>query len=184
MRSSLLALALALVASANAASFSKRDVTPAVQTCIKDLTAAQNQLTIVATAVNGFTSSSGYAGALSVHSKEQTLENLIKQANTDCCAVTTVVSTEDANAVLAVVQTLVPDIESALDAIVTKKPQFDAVPLATSIVKGDIKNLQAKVTTLDNCILAVTPSDFTTAANEYVGRINNAFSKADTAYGI
>ncbi|CEI98600.1 hypothetical protein RMCBS344292_12705 [Rhizopus microsporus] len=52
MRSSLLALALALVASANAASFSKRDVTPAVQTCIKDLTAAQSQLTIVATAVS------------------------------------------------------------------------------------------------------------------------------------
>ncbi|KAG1356722.1 hypothetical protein G6F62_002017 [Rhizopus arrhizus] len=184
MRTTFFVLVLALAASANAASFSKRAISSAVQTCVKDLTAAQAQIEAVTTAVNGFTAASGYAGALGVHNKEQALEALVKTAKSDCCAVTTVVSTEEANAVIDVVKTLVPDIESALGAIVSKKDAFNAVVLAANIVKSDIKNLQTQVTALDNCIVAVTPSDFATVANEYVSKVDAAFANAKAAYNI
>ncbi|KAG1239733.1 hypothetical protein G6F68_018345 [Rhizopus microsporus] len=105
-------------------------------------------------------------------------------AKSDCCAVTTVVSTEEANAVIDVVKTLVPDIESALGAIVSKKDAFNAVVLAANIVKSDIKNLQTQVTALDNCIVAVTPSDFATVANEYASKVDAAFANAKAAYNI
>ncbi|KAG0948500.1 hypothetical protein G6F57_008247 [Rhizopus arrhizus] len=184
MRSTFLALALALVASANAASFNKRTVSSNVQNCIKGLTAAQSQISAVASAVNGFSSSSGYAGALAIHSKEQALESLVKTANNNCCAMTNVVNEEEANAVINVVKTLIPDIQNALNTIVSKKDQFEDVALATTIVKTDIKSLESKVNALDKCILAVTPSDFTSVANVYIGQVNTAFAGAKSAYGI
>jgi uncharacterized protein YfcZ (UPF0381/DUF406 family) len=108
----------------------------------------------------------------------------LKAATTSCCAVTTTVTEEDATAVLSVVGTLVPEIENALTAITNKKSQFDAVLLATSLVKADIKNLNTEVNALDTCLIAVTPTDDLTAANAYVSRVTTAFTAADTAYGI
>lgn len=97
---------------------------------------------------------------------------------------TNVVNEEEANAVINVVKTLIPDIQDALNTIVSKKDQFEDVALATTIVKTDIKNLETKVNALDKCILAVTPSDFTSVANVYIGQVNSAFAGAKSAYGI
>lgn len=97
---------------------------------------------------------------------------------------TTTVSEEEAAAVISVVNTIVPEIENALSAIVSKKPQFDAVLLATAIVKSDLKNLNTELTALDKCLLAVTPADDLAVAQGYVDRINTAFASANTAYGI
>jgi hypothetical protein len=79
---------------------------------------------------------------------------------------------------------LVPEIEGALSSIVTKKPEFDAIFLATALVKGDIKNLDSQTKALDTCLVAATPADYLDAANGYVTRIDNAFATAKTAYGI
>lgn len=108
----------------------------------------------------------------------------MKSATTSCCAVTTTVSEEDATAVFSVVGTLVPEIEDALTAITTKKSQFDAVVLATTLVKSDIKNLNTEVNALDTCLIAVTPADDLANANAYVARVTAAFAAANTAYGI
>ncbi|KAG2199616.1 hypothetical protein INT46_004608 [Mucor plumbeus] len=184
MRASLFAIALTVAASVNAAAVQKRNVSTGVQACIDGLNAAGAQLLTVTSQVNAFTSSAGYAGALGVHSSEQTLETKLKAATTSCCAVTTTVTEEDATAVLSVVGTLVPEIEDALTAITNKKSQFDAVLLATSLVKADIKNLNTEVNALDTCLIAVTPTDDLTAANAYVSRVTAAFTAADTVYGI
>lgn len=168
----------------NAAALNKRAVSAGVQSCIDGLNTASAQLLVVTSAVDAFTSAAGYAGALSIHTKEQTLETNLKSATTACCAVTTTVSEEDAAAVIAVVDTIVPEIEDALSAIVGKKAQFDAVLLATAIVKADLKNLNTELTALDTCLLAVTPADVADVAQAYVDRINTAFAAANTAYGI
>ncbi|GAN05215.1 hydrophobic surface binding protein [Mucor ambiguus] len=184
MRASLFAIALTIAASVNAAAVQKRTVTAGVQACVDGLNAASAQLLTVTSQVNSFTSAAGYSGALAVHSSEQTLETKLKAAITSCCAVTTTVSEEDATAVFSVVGVVVPEIENALSAIVTKKPQFDAVLLATSLVKTDIKNLNTEVNSLDTCLIAVTPAADLANANAYVGRVNTAFASAKTAYGI
>lgn len=133
--------------------------------------------------VTAFTSSSGYSGALAIHTKEQTLESLITTATTDCCAVSSATE-EEALAVLVVVDKLVTDIVTALNNIDSKKPQFDAVLLATAIVKSDIKNLKTKTNSLDTCLLNAAPADLKTRAQGYINTINTAFATAYTVYGI
>ncbi|KAI7906256.1 uncharacterized protein BX663DRAFT_558787 [Cokeromyces recurvatus] len=176
--------AVALAASVNAATLSKRDISSGVQACINGFNDALPQLGTVTSKVNSFTRAAGYPGAIAVHSEEQKLEALLKSTTTACCAVTTTVSNEEADAVISVIDTVVPQIEAALAAITVKKPEFDAVLLATNIVKGDIKNLDSQVTTLDNCLVAVTPDSYLDVANGYVTRVRTAFDTAEDAYGI
>ena len=121
---------------------------------------------------------------MAVHNKEQVLETRLKKAGTDCCAVAGTVTAEEADAVIATVTTLVPQVTAALSSIVTKKPEFDAIFLATALVKTDIKNLDTQTTTLDTCLIAKTPASHLTAANALVTQINNSFASAKTAYGI
>jgi hypothetical protein len=71
-----------------------------------------------------------------------------------------------------------------LTSIVTKKPQFDAILLATALVKTDIKNLDTQTKALDTCLVAKTPASHLAAANALVAQINTSFATAKTAYGI
>lgn len=135
--------------------------------------------------VDGFTSSAGYAGALAIHNKEQTLETLLKKAGTDCCVTPpTSVTDEEAQAVLGVVGSLVPQVTGSLSSISTKKSQFDAIPLATTIVKTDIKNLNTQTNTLNTCLLNKTPAQYLPTANDYAAKINKAFADTRAVYGI
>ncbi|GAN11327.1 hydrophobic surface binding protein [Mucor ambiguus] len=181
---STLLIAAAFALSAHAAALDKRAISAPVQLCIDDINSAAAQLAIVKADVDAFTSSKGYSGALAIHNKEQVLETRLKKAGTDCCAFTGTVTTEEADAVLNTVSALVPQVSAALTSIVTKKPQFDAILLATTLVKSDIKNLDSQTKTLDTCLLAKTPASHLTAANALVTQINNSFASAKTAYGI
>ncbi|GAA5804778.1 hypothetical protein EDC94DRAFT_620250 [Helicostylum pulchrum] len=184
---STLFIAAAFALSANAASVSKRDISPAVQLCLDSITSAGAQLEVVNTAVLAFTSSVGIIGANKIHTLEQVLETRLKKAGTDCCVQIGAITLPEADAVLATVEVLVPKVTSALSAITSKKSQFDAIFLATAIVKNDIKALDTQTKTLDACLIAKTPIDppsYLITANGYVTEINNAFSAARSAYGI
>ncbi|KAI8890405.1 hypothetical protein K501DRAFT_206297 [Backusella circina FSU 941] len=183
MRFSTIATALALAFSVNAAAVNKRAVTAATTTCINDLVAVGNQLTVVMNGVNAYTASQGYLGALTVQSQESTLESKLSTAgSTSGCCVSGVVSDEDAAAVIAEVDPLTAQIEAALQAIINKKSVFDSVALVTPLVKGDINSLNSKTTTVSNCLIAATPSSYTSQAQGYVTRINAAFAAAVAAY--
>jgi hypothetical protein len=133
--------------------------------------------------VTAYTVSKGYIGALTVQAQESTLETKLSTAGSSSgCCVGTVVSDEDADAVIAEVDPLTGQIEAALQAIIDKKSVFDQVALVTPLVKGDISSLSAKTTTLSNCLIAVTPADKVAVAQGYVDRINAAFAAATAAY--
>lgn len=138
--------------------------------------------------VNAFTSSQGYSGATAIHTQEQELEKRLKQSGVSCCVTPpTTVTLEEADAVLAIVGNLVPKITGSLSAIVTKKPQFDAILLATLLVKNDIKSLDTQTKTLYTCLVNKTPTDppsYLQTANGYVAQIQAGFASAKTAYGI
>ncbi|GAA5808292.1 hypothetical protein MFLAVUS_001682 [Mucor flavus] len=181
---STLFIAVTLALSANAA-LVKRTDDPQIQLCMDDLTSANDQLAIVKGAVDSFTRSLGYPGAMDIHNKEQVLEQRLTTAGTTCCAVNTVATTADADDFLGVVNTMVPLVQGALTSIVAKKPEFDAIFLATAIVKTDIKNLNDQANQLlDNCLFDVTPPSHTAIATAYVSDIKSAFTTAKSAYGI
>ncbi|KAI9478614.1 MAG: hydrophobic surface binding protein A-domain-containing protein [Benjaminiella poitrasii] len=181
---STLIIAAALALSANAASLTKRAVSAPVQLCIDDINSVSAQLALVKADVDAFTRSGGYSAAFAIHSKEQVLETRLKKAGTDCCAVSGTVTAEEADAVIGVVDTLVPQVSAALSAIVTKKPEFDAILLATVLVKGDIKNLDTQTDTLSTCLINKTPSTHTAEANALLAEIDASFTAAKSAYGI
>ncbi|KAI9359455.1 hypothetical protein BD770DRAFT_319743, partial [Pilaira anomala] len=172
---------------ANAATIQKRDISSTVQLCIDDINAVGVKLDIVSTAVNSFTSAAGYNGATAIHNLEQDLEKALKKAGVDCCVDTHAVTLEEADGVLSTVGGLIPRITGTLTAITTKKPQFDAILLATTIVKNDVKNLDTQTRALNTCLINKTPTSppaYLEAANAAAAQINAAFASAKAAYGI
>jgi hypothetical protein len=111
------------------------------------------------------------------------LQNDVKQATTDCNAITGTVSESDATDVLNEVAILVPQVQATLQTIVNQKSVFASVLLVTPLVVGQITTLQKLTATLDTCLLSHTPSDQLTTAQNYVTEINTAFTNACTAYG-
>lgn len=88
---------------------------------------------------------------LNFHTKEQTLEVSLNTAFNDCCL--TVIYTEaELDEIYEAFDRLVTAIEELIDYIIPKIPQFDAVLLASNIIKTDIKNLRTKITNISNCI--------------------------------
>ncbi|KAI9338331.1 hypothetical protein BD770DRAFT_331435, partial [Pilaira anomala] len=176
-----------LLSLANAATIQKRAISDTVQLCINDINAVGAKLDIVANAVNSFTSAAGYPGATAIHQLEQVLEVELKKAGVDCCVDTHTITLEEADAVLSTVSNLIPQITGTLGAIEVKKPQFDAILLATTIVKNDIKNLDTQTRTLNTCLINKTPLDppsYLQTANSYASQINAAFVSAKSKYGV
>ncbi|CAO0790688.1 unnamed protein product [Mucor circinelloides] len=147
-----LLLTITLTISVSATSFYKRDISPAVQTCINSISSAGNQLAKISPSVDAFSSKDGYTGAYAIHQKEQLIEAGLKKANDDCCPLDRL-SVEEIAAVLGVVTDLVPDVVKVLGTIVSKKLDFENLALATTLVKKDIKTVGALTTSLTTCLL-------------------------------
>lgn len=123
---------------------------------------------------------------MAIHNLEQVLETRIKKAKTDCCAIVGYATSEETTGVLAEVGTLVPKVVQTIDSIKAKKPQFDAILLATLIVKNDLKNLESQTKALDTCLIAKTPlspPEFRVQADAYVAQIDASFAGAKSLYG-
>lgn len=133
--------------------------------------------------MDGFTTASGFAGLLSVHSKVQTVVTQLQKAGTDCCAITTTITTDEANAVLAALMSLVPDVEGTMTSFVTKKPQFASFQLsAVSMIKSDIISMHTKHTPLNTCLLSVEPPILIPEQKSLFDRIEAAYIYAERAY--
>ncbi|KAI8380747.1 hypothetical protein BD560DRAFT_444446 [Blakeslea trispora] len=181
---SLVSIALALAASANAAVVEERAISSNVKQCVADMTTAEAQLDTVKGNVDKFTSAAGYAGALSVHNSEQALETNLGTAITSCCKQKVAVTEEEAVAVFKTIDGLVPKIENTLASLVSKKPDFANILLALNIVKTDVKNLDTKTASLTACLVAAAPSNYADRAKTYTTKVNAAFAAAKAAYGV
>lgn len=124
----------------------------------------------------------GGSGALAVHNKGQGLETHLKKAGADCGEVAGTVTAKEADAVIATVSTLVSQATVALSSIVTKKPEFDAILLATALIRSDIKNLDTQTKTFDSCLFTKTPAFHLTTVSALVTQINSSSYSAKTVY--
>ncbi|KAG2237415.1 hypothetical protein BDF21DRAFT_463746 [Thamnidium elegans] len=181
---SLLATA-ACVLSVNAASLTKRNVSDQVQLCRDDIDAISVQITGVTNVLSAFTSAGGYAGALTIHTNEQTLEAGLKKAGVDCCAVSGKVTDEEADAMLTTVTPVIPQATSALSLSVTKKPELDAVLLVNAVAKTDLKNLNEQTVVLYTCIRDIGSEQHPTyipTINSFISQLDNSFAISRAAY--
>ncbi|CAO3701323.1 unnamed protein product [Rhizopus microsporus] len=183
MRFTLFALASTFAIAANAATLNAR-ASAEVQTCVNDLTSLQNQLKITANAVNTYLSAAGSDGAVGVLNSEQALIDTVDGAGASCCTIHSAVSDDEAASLISVSQVLAVDVESALNALVAKKGEFDAVENTTPAVKADLEKLQPKVDTLTGCILTAMPESRHNDVAEYITKINSAFSNVNAAFKI
>lgn len=151
--------------------------------CASDLSDINSYVGSVGSLVNSWQPSDGYGAALKIHATEQKVEDLIVEA-TSACDLGGQISSSQADTILGALNSLVPNIESALRAVVQKKPAFDSVPLVTRLVTTDVQNLFVKTHSLENNLLAAVPDSRKQEATEDINRINYAFSQAYRAYGL
>ncbi|PLN82780.1 hydrophobic surface binding protein A-domain-containing protein [Aspergillus taichungensis] len=115
-----------------------------ISTVINDLHTIATYLSALTTAVNSF--SGGILNALDVQRKESAVESSLTQCTTDVDAIAAF-SIADSATITSLVLGLQPNIRSALEGIVTKKPHF--VNLGVSnLVAADIGSLHGKTGTL------------------------------------
>ncbi|KAG2208257.1 hypothetical protein INT47_006113, partial [Mucor saturninus] len=168
----------------NAAPQSKRTISDSVQSCVNGLTSSNVKLLELTEALKVFKGADGYTAAVALHTHEQALDAAFKITSTDCCAITATVSDEEATAVFGLVGDFVPDITNSFDVIISKKPEFDALLLATNIAKADIKTLSGYLRQVDGCLIAVTPEPLLATVQSYMDTIDAKLVATYAAYNI
>lgn len=77
--------------------------------------------------------------------------------------------------------TLEPDIEAALQALVDKKPQFTSAGLAGT-VRSDLNTLHSKTDTLGTALIGIASEDEKADAQAALAKIDDDFATAIAAY--
>ncbi|KAF7970485.1 hypothetical protein HWV62_45328 [Athelia sp. TMB] len=169
----------AIMLGVSAISLPKRTVSQ-VET---DIATIHTQVTSLDTSINAFPNSGGSLNAaLAINTASRNLATAINTATTDTKAVTAPVAEGDAKTIIAAVKGFTPTIVDALTNIISKKPSFDALIVADSLVKQDLTSLNTATTAFENALLALAPADLKSEASTLISQINAAFTKANAAY--
>lgn len=111
------------------------------------------------------------------------------------------VSESDGDTIFNAIQAFVPTIVDALTAIIAKKPSFDALIVADTLVSEDLVALNASTTAFEAALVAVAPvsilccisrrrhitnenqqADLQSNASAIIATLNTAFASAIAAY--
>ncbi|KAK7445737.1 hypothetical protein VKT23_014732 [Stygiomarasmius scandens] len=171
---------LASVAALALASPFKRTVAQ-VETDLRNIA---TQVTTLDNNINAFPNSGGsLTQALAIHTAAQNLLTSVNSATTDVQG-TTGVSESDGQTIIGIVNGFEPTIIDALNAIITKKPAFDALPLGgvSALVKQDLGQLGTATSNLEVALINQAPSDLKSQAQSIQAAVDAAFAKAQAAY--
>ncbi|KAF5337821.1 hypothetical protein D9758_015710 [Tetrapyrgos nigripes] len=198
-------LALAALALVAASPVEKRTVAQVEA----DLRNIATQVTTLDNSINAFPNTGGsLVQALAIHTSSANLVPVVNSATTDVqvhfifnlllltdtetddyigffpLQGTTGVTEADGQAILAIVNGFEPTIIDALNAIITKKPAFDALPLGgvSALVKQDLAQLSAATAALETALINEAPADLKAQATSIQTAVNAAFAKAQAAY--
>jgi len=115
----------------------------------------------------------GVSGAIPITNAESTLDNSTKQGTSDAKA-TSQLSSADSNSIIAAIKDLIPDIETSLQAVESKKSQFAAAGL-TSTVQHDLSTLKSDTADFTNALITIASTDVLSEANSEKAIIDNDF---------
>ncbi|GAB7366191.1 hypothetical protein MBLNU230_g7751t1 [Neophaeotheca triangularis] len=166
--------ALAISASVSA-SVIKRDAA-SIQNSLETIDSDLRQLT---SQVNGY--NGGLFAALPIQSSESQLEDDIDAA-TSTAQASNPLSASDSQAIIAYINdTLEPDIEATLDALVAKKSQFQRAGLAGT-VRGDLNTLRGKTNDLGDALIDKAAAETKASGQAALDTIDGDFAEAVAAY--
>jgi len=169
----------AVFATAYSLSLPKRDVSQVES----DIASISTQVTSLDNAINAFPDTGGsLTAALAINTAATSLTSTIKNATTDVQALTPPVDESDADTIFSAVQAFVPTIVDALTAIIAKKPSFDSLIVADSLVSTDLANLNSSTSAFEAALVAAAPADLQSNASAIIATLDAAFTKAIAAY--
>ena len=121
------------------------------------------------------------SGALTIQTDESAVDKAFKNACTEA-KTETVESSADSKSILAYLTgTVEVDCKKALDCIVSKKPQFTAVGLSSTVL-SDLKSLKTDFDCLGAALKALASSDQKTPAQNAINTIDSIFNSAIAVY--
>ncbi|KAI8983600.1 hypothetical protein BDB01DRAFT_906053 [Pilobolus umbonatus] len=159
-------------------------VTADPQTCASSLTTVNSHLGTLGDIVNRFDASAGYYMVLSVHAREQTLENALKKAEHDCCNNEIEATSEESEMIHAGMNTLIPGVQDILSMYINKKSDFDVVSRSTNLMAGDISNLNTLISPLTTCLINYIPNQHSSEDTNQSHLLNEAFDNAKKTYNV
>ncbi|KAI8976505.1 hypothetical protein BDB01DRAFT_349409 [Pilobolus umbonatus] len=162
----------------------KREISSSVQECINKLSLINTPLVTAESTITGFVHSQGYSGALTIQDKTKTLEDILDTSTKACCIEGVTMTTEEIVVVLDVFKSITPPIQSTLRSVITKKPDFDSVPLATNVIKKEISALDTVTDKLIQCLIERTPALYLPPINAQKTMIDTAFDHTKDIYGL
>lgn len=122
----------------------------------------------------------GLIAAAGVASKESTLDTSIKTATTAVSGMPKLSSAESKN-MLASVNTLTPNIQKTITALVAKKAQFTSAGVGGTVAT-DIKNLQTSTDALGKALSNIASDDTKADADKALATIDASFKEASAAF--
>ncbi|EJD51216.1 hypothetical protein AURDEDRAFT_159623 [Auricularia subglabra TFB-10046 SS5] len=147
-----------------------------------DLATIGNGVNSLNTALNSLNAGNLLA-ALAIHTSAGNLANEIQTGTTDTTN-TAAFSEADGTAVLNAVRGFQPNIITALNTVVAKKPIFQGLPVGgvPTLVKQDLALLNTNTKALENALTAKAPADLQSQAQALIAPIDAAFASATAAY--
>ncbi|CZT06315.1 hypothetical protein WAI453_006268 [Rhynchosporium graminicola] len=158
------------ITAASALTVGKRDT----QTILSDISSIDTNVKALTATFNRY--NGGFYSALPILSAEQNVEDSIQQGTTDTKASSQQTSAQS-NRIMAAINKVIPNIESALSAAMAKKGKFAADGL-TSTVQGYIDNLQNETDELADAIIAIASADTKASGRALKSRIDKDFDAA------
>ncbi|KAI6908700.1 hypothetical protein D0869_09133 [Hortaea werneckii] len=125
--------------------------------------------------------SGGLFGAIPVQNAESNLEDSIQSATSNAQASGPVSSSDSQDIIDYINNTLEPNIDSAVTAIINKMSQFQSAGLAGT-VRTDLDNLKSETDDLGAALVNKAASDKKTQANAALDAIDADFQRAIAAY--
>ncbi|KAF8639225.1 hypothetical protein AX17_001710 [Amanita inopinata Kibby_2008] len=122
-------------------------------------------------------SSQSLGAALTIHNSANALITSLNTGTTDGQA-NGAFSEAEGQTVLSEMIALKPTISHALDEVVAKKPDFEALPITglTTVIHQDLVNMQSATANFSNALIADAPADLqanaTALRDEFVGLFN------------
>ncbi|TKA32878.1 hypothetical protein B0A50_01104 [Salinomyces thailandicus] len=147
-----------------------------IQTDLMDI---NGDVVALTNAVNNY--SGGLFGALPVQNAEGNLEDSIEAATADAQASAPVSSAETQDIIDYINNTLEPNIDESITAIINKMSQFQSAGLAGT-VRDDLTTLQSDTDDLGTALINKAAADKKDAANAALAAIDADFQRAVAAY--
>ncbi|KAI8981887.1 hypothetical protein BDF20DRAFT_434582 [Mycotypha africana] len=152
-----------------------------IKACVSDIVVLTEKLKAVRGDVNGFKAEDGFLAAYALHSKIKEIEDAIYKSRYDCCAIPRKLDNAETEVLLDLEQPLLIEVKLILNTLLLKKPELQQVLMAGSILRNDLRNIQALFNPLGVCLIEKVSDDKKAIEKKTIAALDSLFSAAINA---